>query len=414
MRINQLLLASLMFATTAVHAQSPYKILHSFGIGNDGAGLWSSVVFDEQGDLYGTTTGGGLYQAGTVFELTPEQTSEWSETILYSFYSSPDDGAGPFGGVIFGPDGKLYGTTSSGGIDYCTYGCGTIFELVRGLGGWTETVVYDFCARPDCVDGGTPYAGVIVDMVGNLYGTAHNVFELSPTPLGWIENVLHNFTGQGGDGDGPQAGPTMDPAERLYGTTEGGGGSPKCIDHGCGTVYELQPTAEGPGIWRERILHRFGYTANDGAGPGSGQLAMDREGSLYGTAGWGTYDAGIIYRLTPVPSSPDAVWGETILYNLTGGVNGQYPVGVTLDSTGNLYGVTIAGGSPNCGCGVVFKLAPQPGGQWQYTLLHTFEGIDGAQPDANLTIGPDGNLYGTTATGGAGGAGIVFQIQIAP
>jgi uncharacterized repeat protein (TIGR03803 family) len=143
---------------------------------------------------------------------------------------------------------------------------------------------------------------------------------------------------------------------------------------------------------------------------------MDGSGNLYdATTGGGTYAASTVFKLTRLSDDPVGEWAETILYSFQKGANGYGPGGgVVLDQAGNLFGATTYGGSPLCGCGVVYELTPQPDGTWQYTLPHTFVGFDGAQPDANLTLGPDGNLYGTTATGGAGGAGVVFQIQIAP
>src|SRR5580698_6432104 len=290
-----------------------YSVLHAFGSGSDGGGVWDSVVFDKQGNLYGTTSGGGEYDYGTVFELSPVQNGEWTEAILQDFQNGDRNGSEPNGGLVVGGAGN------------------------------------------------------------------------------------------------------------LYGTTQNGGGSPVCpANDGCGTVYELEPAAVGawaPGItaWKERILHRFGYTSEDGVFPGVGQLAINPQGSLYGTADGGEYRSGIVYRLTLIPAARGGIWAETILYNFTGHADGYEPSGgVTLDSAGNLYGTTINGGAPLCGCGVVYKLSPQPDGQWQYTLLHTFVGSDGAEPDANLTIGPDGNLYGTASAGGMYGAGVVFQIQIAP
>jgi len=109
------------------------------------------------------------------------------------------------------------------------------------------------------------------------------------------------------------------------------------------------------------------------------------------------------------PQAPSGGWTETILHGFAEDQDGYLPTGgVILDSAGNLYGTTGVGGA--YGQGVVFKLSPQPDGSWKYTLLHTFVGTDGSQPDANLTLGPDGKLYGTTATGGAHGGGVVFQL----
>lgn len=166
------------------------------------------------------------------------------------------------------------------------------------------------------------------------------------------------------------------------------------------------------GIWKEHILHSFGSFQNDGKVPSLGQLAMDRS-NLYGTTNQGGANicvdvgCGTVYKLTPQPKGG---WTETILYNFTPAGYGPGG-GVTFDQAGNLYGTTIYGGA--FGCGTIYKLALvllALNSDWQFTPLHSFTGSDGCQPDANLTLGPDGNLYGTTATGGAGGAGVVFEI----
>ncbi len=294
---------------------------------------------------------------------------------------------------------------------------GVVFELTPGTGGWTEAVLYSFCAQPGCTDGGSPWSGPILDGAGNLYGTAFVAYRLSPESNGnWRETALHIFTGQNGDGYFPQAGPIMDAAGNLYGTTEGGGLQESwCFaeTQGCGTAYELQPIRAGAaGAWRERILYRFGSYAADGRYPSSG-LTPDRRGNLYGATGQGGANncvdvgCGTVYKLTPTPSGN---WIETVLYNFTAAANGP-GAGVTFDQAGNLYGTTVYGGG--YGCGVIYKLSPSsrtPNGPWRFTFLHSFKGEDGCQPGANLTLGPDGNLYGTTVTGGAGGAGVVFEI----
>jgi uncharacterized repeat protein (TIGR03803 family) len=405
------LLASVVLWTIAAQAQYQYTVLHAFGAGDDGSGVWSSVVFDSQGNLYGTTSGGGPYQAGTVYELTPQQDGKWAEEVLYNFLSFPDDGAGPFGGLVSDGPGRLYGTTQLGG----TYHAGVVFELTLTAGGWDYALAYSLGA-PDTL-ACCPRGNLIVGPGDSLYGTGYDAFELSPGPDGWVEGILHNFTGLKGDGLGPEAGPIMDATGNLYGTTLYGGGGG--CDDGCGTVYQLETPigawSKSPG-WREHILHRFGEAPDDGAFPGVGELAIDGRGNLYGTADTGgTGRGGIVYKLVRTSAAPGGVWAEVILHNFAPDGLGYEPGGgVTIDGAGNLYGTTINGGSLLCGCGVVYKLSPQPDGQWQYTLLHTFVGSDGAEPDANLTIGPDGNLYGTAAAGGTYGGGVVFQIQIAP
>jgi uncharacterized repeat protein (TIGR03803 family) len=254
-----------------------------------------------------------------------------------------------------------------------------------------------------CKDGGSPWAGVITDSAGNLYGTAFAAFELSPGTNGWKENVLHTFC-QGNDGCGAVVGLVRDGSGNLYGTTEMGG-SDRCGGVGCGTVYELTPTADGK--WEETILHRF-QAQGDGGGPGAGALILDASGNLYGTAGGGITRHGVIFKLTP---GANGYWKETVLYNLRGGANGDGPgTGVVMDKAGNLYGTAIAGGDPNCQCGVVYKLAPAKNGKWVSTVLHRFTGFDGAQPAAQLILDSKGNLYGTTEVGGSSGGGVVFEI----
>jgi uncharacterized repeat protein (TIGR03803 family) len=209
-----------------------------------------------------------------------------------------------------------------------------------------------------------------------------------------------------GDGNGPAAGMRLDAAGNLYGTTEQGGSSKNC-GGGCGTAYEIQHLPDG--TWKESVLHSFGSSTIDGAFPGfADKLTVDTAGNVYGTAGGGTGGHGVIFRMT---RGANGVWKETVLHSIYQAVNGDGPSsGVVMDSAGNLYGTTIAGGSASCDCGVVFKLSPGANGVWTYTVLHRFTGSDGAEPDANLTLDSAGNIYGTTATGGAGGAGVVFEI----
>jgi uncharacterized repeat protein (TIGR03803 family) len=242
-----------------------------------------------------------------------------------------------------------------------------------------------------------------MDKAGNMFGTGYAAFELSPGFEGWKEVALHDFTCRNADGCEPLAGVILDAAGNVYGTTEMGG-NPRC-GGGCGTVYELQPTSGG---WKEHILHDFG-AIGDGAVPGVGALTLDSAGNLYGTTGGGGATGyGTVFKLTP---QPDGHWKETILHNFTGGAQGVQPAaGVVMDKARNFYGTTTAGGDPNCGCGVVYKLSPGSNRKWIYTVLHRFTGYDGAGPNANLILDDKGNLYGTTTTGGAGGYGVAFEL----
>jgi uncharacterized repeat protein (TIGR03803 family) len=290
----------------------------------------------------------------------------------------------------------LYATTESGGGNY-TYG--TVFELRPGSDRWKETVIYRF--GPNTPAGG-PKGPLIMDAEGGLYGTAVNPFELSPGADGWNFTLLHSFPSFQGDGVGA-FGLVMDASHNLYGTTVGGGGG--SCGGGCGTAYELHPTSGGD--WKEYILHDFGAGNDDMSFP-VGVLVLDGVGNLYGVAPGGAHRNGAVYRLS---RGSNGHWKTTIQYSFTGGEDGATPAGgLVMDKSGNLYGVAAAGGDPNCDCGVIYKLAPAGNGKWAYTVLHRFAGIDGAQPDAQLILDKNGNLYGTTVTGGVHGAGVAFEL----
>jgi uncharacterized repeat protein (TIGR03803 family) len=210
------------------------KVLHSFGNPMDGAYLEAGVILDAAGNIYGTTYGGGAHSEGTVFEITRDGTG-WTEKILYSFNSGTPDGQLPQGGVIFDSAGNLYGTTTQGGM-----GWGTIFELTPGARGiWTEQILHSFSGT----DGAVPLAGLTIDADGSLYGTTvgggpnfiGTVFELQRAGAGWTETVLHSFSNDGTDGYNPYAGVILDAAGNLYGTTTAGG----TYNHG--TVFEVTP-----------------------------------------------------------------------------------------------------------------------------------------------------------------------------
>ena len=395
----RLALALIVLATGAL-GQSQFQILYGFTGGNDGGGVWDSVVFDKQGNIYGTTSGGGAYGDGTVFELSPNSDGTWAESVLHSFQPSTSEAGVPTGNLVFDIAGNLYGTAPFGG----KHGIGDVFELSpTGSGTWSENVIYAFEPYRSR-EGAFPYAGLVIDQQGNLYGTTpYDVYELTPTTSGWTETVLHVFCTKPAckDGSLANAGVILGPDGSLYGVTEGGGA------FNAGTTFELRDTSSG---WKESFPHSFGGFPNDGGGGVLGDLAMDSSGNLYGaTIGGGGTDSlctggcGTVYKLTP---GSNGHWTETILYSLQGGAGGFRPTsGVTLDSSGNVFGTTIAGGDALCSCGVVYKLSSNG----TYSVLHTFVGTDGAQPDANLVL-YNGDLYGTTATGGPGGAGVVFEI----
>src|ERR1017187_9485491 len=316
------------------------------------------------------------------------------DKVLHSFVSDGADGNNPYAGLIFDAAGNLYGTTSGGG----TSGVGTVFELTPAAGGtWTEKVLHNFSND----EGTTPLAGLIFDAAGNLYGTTSRggndygtVFELTPAAGGtWTEKVLHNFDNT--DGAYPQAGLISDIAGNLYGTTPNGG------TDGLGTVFELTPA--GGGTWTEQVLLNFNST--DGANPYGG-LIFDAAGNLYGmTFNGGTFNYGTLFELTPAGGG---TWTERVAHNFGSGTDGFSPqASLVLDGAGNLYGTTFYGGS--YGGGTVFRFNAQ--GE---VLLHSFSGTDGADPNAELILDAAGNLYGTTVDGGTSNKGTAFEITNTP
>jgi uncharacterized repeat protein (TIGR03803 family) len=334
------------------------KILYSFGSQPDGSGPYAGVIFDDAGNLYGTTSYGGAdkcsnaYVCGAVFELTADGT----EKVLHSFGNpygydgARGDGTDPQAGLIFDNAGNLYGTTTYGGDLECGgYGCGTVFKLTpKGKRNFKEKILYRFGRHAG--DGQNPYAGLIFDSAGNLYGTTFDggyygygtVIELTATGK---EKALYSFGRYKGDGLHPQAGLIFDNSGNLYSTTTYGGA------YGYGTVFEL--TADGT----EKILYSFGGQSGDGESP-TGSLILDTNGTLYGTTSFGgAYYAGAVFELT-------AAGTEKVLYNLGSQAgDGIYPYAALIfDNSGNLYGTTSHGGDLGCeapyGCGTVFKLTP--------------------------------------------------------
>ena len=390
------------------------QILYSFGsVANsaDGQNPLGSLVFDKPGNLYGTTYEGGANSAGTVFELSPGTGGVWTEQVLHSFavgnQTGTTDGSQPEANLIFDAQGNLYGTTNTGGID----SNGTVFELSPGTGGaWTERVLYNFNGNdiPGDFDGKLPLGGLIFDAEGNLYGTTSSggefgtAFELSPGTGGvWTEKQLWVFTGYP-DGATPDASLVFDSQGNLYGTTEYGGG----LNNG-GTVFELSPGTGG--AWTEKLLWTFAgsqYNGSDGFEPFD-TLIFDAQGNLYGTTafggpngeyitgGYGGYYAGTAFELTPTNSGP---WSETILHSFySPSTDGYQPYGgLVADTAGNLYGTTYVGGLYDAdrytNDGTVFEIGA-PGGKtkpvitWPAPAAITYgTGLGGAELDATTNV----------------------------
>lgn len=260
---------------------------------NDGADPEAGLVFDSPGNLYGTTTLGGNSQKGVAYELSPDAGGSWDETVIWEF-GSGSDGANPNGVLIFDAAGNLYGTTENGGEN----NYGTAFELIFSGGAWTESILYEFGSTSN--DGIYPLCSLAFGPDGYLYGTTTGggtkgygtVFKLSPPVEGVSEEtILHNFEGGNYGFDPEEEQLIFDSSGNLYGTTFEGGA------HGAGIVFELSSSPSGH--WTEKLVHAFGV-GSDGDAPFSG-LTLDSAGNLYGTTlgGGGAGGYGLVYEITP-------------------------------------------------------------------------------------------------------------------
>ncbi len=324
--------------------------------------LVAGAAFGPDNHLYGTTFSGGSQEEGSVFELTPQMSickmanCFWPQKLLYQFSGSPD-GAGPGPGVlVWDQAGNIYGTTMSGGFA----NAGTVYKMTKSGNSWMEVPIYTFTGP----DGGIPYGGVILDDNGNLFGTTiagglygwGNVFELKYTNgVGWTETVLYSFENST-DGWLPYAGLARDSMGNLYGSAAGGGSG------GGGTVFELSPVGD---TWEFKLLYSFSgqqgmYCVANALGPVA-PLTFDSAGNLYGTTYCdGANSSGNIFKLTNTQNG----WHYTSLYDFTGSADGATPIGkVAIDADGTLYGTAYQGGNRvgECapsGCGTVWMIKP--------------------------------------------------------
>jgi uncharacterized repeat protein (TIGR03803 family) len=312
-------------------------VLHVFKGGQDGSGPQGFLIADATGNLYGTTASGGAYGAGTVFEVTGNK-----ETVLYSFAGNTD-GSDPEAGLATDTAGNFYGTTAGGGAS----GNGTVFRLsppAKGRTTWTKTVLYSFGTG---TDGAIPIGGITLDAAGNLYGTTSAggayglgaVFQLlkgSP----WTENILHDFQ-NADDGAVPYAGLVADQAGNLYGAATEGGNA------GGGTIFELSFAG---GNWSFTPIYSVPGWGISGS---FRNVVLDSAGNIYGTTHCdGEYNSGTVYSLSP----SGGTWNYNLLYSFTGGKDGLYSFSSLVVGQGKLYGTTKYGGTKNSG--VVFAVTP--------------------------------------------------------
>jgi len=406
-----LMLAFSLMLSPAMQAQT-FSVLHNFGGSRDGSYPYDGLTVDRAGNYYGTTYSGGSNGQGMVFKLS-NHNGNWIFAPIYSFRGG-NDGAFPYAGVTVGPDGALYGTTSSGGhgAPQCAGGCGTVYKLTppanvcqRTSCPWTETVLYNFYDAG--LQLGGPWASVIFDHAGNMYGTTPaggtvscpnspsgcgTVYELVRNGASWSLVVLYSFTGQG-DGSIPYAGVVMDAAGNLYGAS-----FYSEAYEGYGAIVELVKNGTS---WTERTLYNF-QGGSDGGNPES-SLILDSAGNLYGgtSSANGGMLRGVAFELSPS--------GNNWNYSVIASYEGSIVQNLTLDAAGNLYGTTLFGGAHEEG--EVFKLS-NSGGVWTSTDLYDFstENHGAYGPWSWVSIDASGNLFGTTNGGGTIGGGVVWEI----
>jgi len=376
------------------------KVLAVFDSPTAPSGATGTLVFDKSGNLYGTSTETGAIGHGTVFEVKHNRNGSWTTDVLYRFTGGLDGGA-PFAGVIFDDSGNLYGTTTRGG----SADAGVVFKMSPPSGAsttWTETVLHTFSGG---ADGGHPYAGLIFDKSGNLYGTTvggggspllGTVFRLAPPTSGsgdWTETVIHTFSGRD-DGASPFAGLILDASGNLYGTAYAGG----TVNQG--VVFEFMAPSGGSTEWTESVLYNF-TGGPDGRNPYGG-VVFDKSGNLYGTTSFAKLELyGSVFELSP---NTDGTWTETTLANFSCTEGSPY-AGLTIDASGNLYGTN--GFAAEFHWGGVFELSPTSNG-FVLSVPWRLIGL-GRTPYAGVTLDAAGNLYSVTQNG-SDNYGIVFEV----
>lgn len=406
----------LALASARVASAQSFNVLVNFD-GTNGSYPVSGLAQGLDGDIYGTTFGGGDngttcigLGCGTVFKVTPTGTL----TTLYSFCAQANctDGYGPNGVLVLANDGNFYGTTEYGGanqnkqvcrLDYDN-SCGTIFKLTPT---GTLTALYSFCSQANCADGAEPFAGLVQGTDGNFYGTTNvggaassspycdvfgcgTVFKISPA--GKL-TTLYSFCSDGGkgcsDGDFPASGLVEGLDGNFYGTTPHGG-TLGC-NTGCGTVFKITPGGD------LTTIHTFcaqNSNCPDGSLPAGG-LVLASDGNFYGTTFFGgPHDDGTVFRITATGQLTTIYYFECLQ-----GYNRDCPEGASPDATliqatdGNLYGTTQVGGN---GLGTIFGITLSG----TLTNLHSFQKFDGQTPTASVVQATTGVLYGVAQFGG--------------
>ncbi len=405
-----LMLAALPSAASAAgiydaitSATATEAVIYGMKGGNYGSNPATGLVMDSAGAVYGTA-GGGRYGGGVVFKLTPPASGQtaWTYAVLHSF-GNTGDGSEPRQ-IAIDSTGTIYGTTRGGGPNWA----GTVYQLTPPPSGssiWGYAIIHDF---PDgTANGYNPYAGVLIDTDGSLYGTTADggttgygtVFKLTPPAAGsttWTQTLLKSFAG-GSDGANPHAGLVKDAAGYLYGSTSTGG------SYDGGVLFRLRKSTLSSS-WIYSKLRSFRST--DGGAPADWPLTLAPTGVIYSTLG-----SNVVYSLTP-PVSPAISWTFKKIYTFSGAI-GYYPGGpLSLDPSGTLYGANEYGGS--YGYGTFYKLSPPDAchASWTRTVIYNFAGSsDGAYPMGPFVKDTTGAFIGAAYQGGgANDYGAIYRL----
>jgi uncharacterized protein (TIGR03437 family) len=375
--------------------------LVNFNLTNGGAPGYGPLVLGTDGKLYGTTSVGGVNDEGTIFKMTLGGTL----TTLYSFCSQArcSDGSEPFAGLIQASDGNFYGTTAAGGIGHQ----GTVFKITPA---GTLTTLYSFCSQTDCADGYAPYAGLIQASDGNFYGTTWQggasdegtVFKITQ---GGVLTTLYSFCSQPdcADGSNPAAGLIQASDGNLYGTTWHGGGNV------WGTIFKI---TQGGAL---TTLYSFCSQAGcaDGSGPWTGGLIQASDGNFYGTTlgGGANLSDGTVFKITPAGTL-------TTLYSFCPQgppcADGAGPASALFQAPdGNFYGTTSSSAPSELSAGTIFRITAAGALTTLFSFCSQASCADGEDPTGALVQSAEGDLYGTTTEGGASGVGTVFKLAFA-
>jgi len=349
----------------------------------DGLNPQAGLTLGLDGNFYGTTRAGGSNNFGTIFRLTLDGTL----TRMFAFNGT--NGAFPQSTLTLGEDGNFYGATASGGS---ASSAGTVFRFSTN---GTLTTLASFDSTNT---GFSPDCPLLIDTNGNLYGTTPisgpglrgTVFRVTTNG---VLTTLISFSGP--NGATPRDGLVKGDDGNFYGTTVSGGANNQ------GTVFRLTPAGA--------LTTLFSFNNTNGANP-IGGLIFGKDGFLYGSTGFGGTNLGFgtLFKL----STDGAL---TTLFNFRG-TDGEEPsFRLIFGHDGRLYGTTSFGGDPtdspsSIGSGSVFGITTNG----TFTTLFLFHGTNGSNPGSSLTLGPDGNLYGTTAQGGPGGGGTIFRVVLTP